>query len=312
MTDLNGIARKDKRYVVLGFPRSGTTLLGRLLSSHPNISCPTETNLLNACGRFLSEEVRTEGPPIGVLSGLEFLNIDPEFVYTQLRSLFFSVHDKAANGKEVTVEKSGFDVFYIDEIEKMLAGHCRFISIVRNPFDVVASVKDLVDTVGLYLPELHEYIQKIPDPYEAFAAAWTDCNTRLLQLEEDNKDDFHRVKYEDLINNTGHEMNALSQFMGVDSFSDNTLQNALAADSSIGLGDWRIYESNQIQKDRVDRWKGKIGKSSANRVCSRVEEVALALQYTLPRLPKTPGRDKTVKQYSMAKKMLQSMNDQSK
>lgn len=312
MKDVTDAHDKNKRYVVLGFPRSGTTLLGRLLSSHPSVSCPTETNVLNACGKFLSEESRAEGPPLGVLSGLEFLDIDPEFIYAQLRTLFFSVHDKVADGKQVTVEKSGFDVFYIDEIEKMLAGHCRFISIVRNPFDVVASVKDLVDTIGIYLPELHEYIRQNPDPFEAFATAWTDCNRRLLQLEEENQEDFYRIKYEDLINNTDQEMNALSHFMGLDPYPANTLQQALSGDSSVGLGDWRIYESNQIQQDRIDRWKSKIGKSSANRVRDRVEEIALALDYTVPRLPKTPRRDKTVKQYSMAKKMVQSLNDQTK
>ncbi len=312
MNESNAISSKDKRYVVLGFPRSGTTLLGRLLSSHPAVSCPPETNLLNACGRFLSEEARTEGPPIGVLSGLEFLDVDPDFVYAQLRSLFFSVHDKVADGRAVTVEKSGFDVFYIDEIEKMLAGHCRFISIVRNPFDVVASVKDLVDTLGLYLPELHEYIRITPDPFEAFAIAWSDCNRRLLQLEKAHEADFIRLRYEDLVSNTESEMNTLVEFMGLDPYDPNTLQNALGADSAIGLGDWRIYESNQIQQDRVNRWKTKIGKASANRVRDQIEAVALALHYELPRLPKTPGRDKTVKQYSMAKRMQQSMNDQSK
>jgi protein-tyrosine sulfotransferase len=32
--------------VVLGFPRSGTTLLRRLLESHHDLCCPPETHLL--------------------------------------------------------------------------------------------------------------------------------------------------------------------------------------------------------------------------------------------------------------------------
>ena len=310
MSSQSDISNRNNRYVILGFPRSGTTLLSRLLSSHPAISCPTETNVLNACGRFLAEEQRTEGPPIGVLSGMQFLDIDAEFIYQHLRNLFFAVHDKAANGKSVTVEKSGFDVFYIDEIEMMLAGHCKFISIVRNPFDVVASVKDLVDTLGVYLPELHRYICKTPDPYEAFAEAWADCNRRLLQLEMDNRPDFYRIRYEDLVGNTEHEMNQLAHFMNLDRYDSSSLKDAFSSRQPIGLGDWRIYESDQVQQDRVERWKGKIGRSSANRVRDRVEEVALALNYPLPRLPKIPNREKSVKQYSMAKTMLQSMNDQ--
>ena len=40
--------------VVLGVPRSGTTLLRRLLQAHPHIACPPETNLLSAASRFFT------------------------------------------------------------------------------------------------------------------------------------------------------------------------------------------------------------------------------------------------------------------
>ena len=46
--------------VLLGFPRSGTTLLSRLLDAHPEISCPPETHLLSAASRFLSEQTEVE------------------------------------------------------------------------------------------------------------------------------------------------------------------------------------------------------------------------------------------------------------
>ena len=42
--------------IVLGAPRSGTTLTQRLLAAHPQIACPPETYLLRACSRFLHEE----------------------------------------------------------------------------------------------------------------------------------------------------------------------------------------------------------------------------------------------------------------
>ena len=51
--------------VILGFPRSGTTLLARLLDGHPDISAPPETGLLSAAGRFLAELTEVEGPPLG-------------------------------------------------------------------------------------------------------------------------------------------------------------------------------------------------------------------------------------------------------
>ena len=61
--------------VILGMPRSGTTLLRRLLDVHPAICCPPETNLLGAAARFLREETFAGGMAIGVLSGLSFAGI---------------------------------------------------------------------------------------------------------------------------------------------------------------------------------------------------------------------------------------------
>jgi hypothetical protein len=52
--------------LLLGSPRSGTTLLRRLVDAHPNIACPGETNVFSSCGRFLRSERIAEGVRIGV------------------------------------------------------------------------------------------------------------------------------------------------------------------------------------------------------------------------------------------------------
>ena len=52
------------------------------------------------------------------------------------------------------MEKSGFDVFYLDAIERLLPGPCRFVCVLRNPLDVVVSVKDLVEKAGHVMPAL--------------------------------------------------------------------------------------------------------------------------------------------------------------
>ena len=46
----------EKGVIILGCPRSGTTLLRRLLDSHPDLSCPGETFLFRGAARFLKED----------------------------------------------------------------------------------------------------------------------------------------------------------------------------------------------------------------------------------------------------------------
>jgi protein-tyrosine sulfotransferase len=75
---------RQRANLILGFPRSGTTLLARLLDAHPQVSCPPETYLFASAARFLHEQSRVEGPPIGVLAGLVFLGIPAEDVAVPL------------------------------------------------------------------------------------------------------------------------------------------------------------------------------------------------------------------------------------
>jgi len=254
---------QNGRYAVLGFPRSGTTLLGKLLGAHPQISCPPETNILNSCGRFLREESRTEGPPIGVLSGLELADIDPDIALDALRQLFFTIQDKSANRATVKVEKSGFDIFYIDEIELLLKEHCRFICLTRNPFDVVVSVKELMDTIGIVLPEFQVYAQTIPNQHEAFAQAWVDCTERMVKFIAANPENCFSLKYEDLVAEPLQSMQKITDFMGLEEYQGKDLENAFNADSQIGLGDWKIYESDKVENDRTDRWRKILGRNSS-------------------------------------------------
>src|SRR4051794_475101 len=77
--------------VILGFPRSGTTLLRRLLNAHPALCCPPETNVLNACGRFLAEHDIARGLKIGAVAGLAYSGIPEADVLGRLRALAFGL-----------------------------------------------------------------------------------------------------------------------------------------------------------------------------------------------------------------------------
>ena len=132
--------------IILGHPRSGTTLLRRLLGRHPNIACPGETHILSACARFLHTEETADGVDLGVLAGLYYAGFSDEDVLTKLREFAFSFPQDYAKRESKTrwAEKTAFDSFYIDEIEKFCGNHAYFIGMVRHGLDVAVSTKEVV------------------------------------------------------------------------------------------------------------------------------------------------------------------------
>jgi protein-tyrosine sulfotransferase len=243
--------------VILGMPRSGTTLLRRLLDAHPAICCPPETNLLSAAARFLREEAFAGGVSIGVLSGLSFAGIPEQVVIARLRELVFGLLQDICRQrrKKHWAEKTAFNVFHLDQIELLCRGACRFLCLVRHPLDVVCSIKELTDKMEMYVAELHAYVRQYPAPLEAFAHAWVDAHARLRRFVRDYPADCLTLRYEDLVQHPAEELQRVFDFLGEPADVPAILAQALHRTEAIGLGDWKTYERQAIHTDSVGRWR---------------------------------------------------------
>jgi hypothetical protein len=243
--------------VILGMPRSGTTLLRRLLDAHPAICCPPETNLLSAAARFLREEAFAGGVAIGVLSGLSFAGIAEQVVVARLRELVFGFLQDICRQRRKTrwAEKTAFNMFHLDQIEQLCSGSCRFLCLIRHPLDVVCSIKELTDKMEMYVAELHTYIRQYPAPLEAFAHAWVEMHARLRRFVSDHPDDCLMLKYEDLVHHPAEELQRVFAFLGEPADVPAILSQALHGTESIGLGDWKTYERQAIHTESVGRWR---------------------------------------------------------
>jgi protein-tyrosine sulfotransferase len=243
--------------VILGMPRSGTTLLRRLLDVHPAICCPPETNLLGAAARFLREETFAGGMAIGVLSGLSFAGIAEQVVVARLRQLVFGLLQDICrqSRKKRWAEKTGLNIFHLDQIELLCSDACRFLCLVRHPLDVVCSIKELTDKMEMYVAELHAYIRRHPAPLEAFAHAWVEMQARLRRFVSDHPNDCLTLKYEDLVRNPAGELQRVFDFLGEVADVPAILSHALQGTESIGLGDWKTYERRAIHTESVGRWR---------------------------------------------------------
>jgi protein-tyrosine sulfotransferase len=253
--------------VILGMPRSGTTLLRRLLDAHPAICCPPETNLLRAAARFLGEEAFAGGVSSGVLSGLSFAGIAEPIVIARLREFVFGFLQDICRQrrKKRWAEKTAFNIFHLDQIEQLCSGSCRFLCLVRHPLDVVCSIKELTDKMETYVAELHTYIRQYPAPLEAFAHAWVEMHARLRRFVSDHPNDCLMLKYEDLVHNPAEELQRVFDFLSEPADVPALLSHALHGTEAIGLGDWKTYQSRVIHTESVGRWQH-LSPSTVNRL----------------------------------------------
>lgn len=266
--------------VILGFPRSGTTLLRRLLNAHPALCCPPETNVLNACGRFLTEHDIARGMKVGPIAGLAYSGIDEADLLGRLRDLAFGlfrdIRDRA--GKAIWVEKSPFDVFHLDSVERICADRCRYVCIVRHPLDVVCSTKELCDEMEVFPYELHEYVRRYPAQLEAFAHAWADTHERLLSFEAAHRAGCVRVRYEDLVADAPAELARLLDFLGQPTDTAALVGQAMKSKDVVGLGDWKTYQKPAITGGSMERWR-QLSEPTLARLAPIVTAVAQQLGY---------------------------------
>jgi hypothetical protein len=242
--------------IILGTPRSGTTLLRRLLDVHPNIACPAETCIFSACARFLHSERVSGDLEFGVLTGLAFAGFQPNDVYERLREFAFSFKRDHAKqqGKKRWAEKTAVDSFHIGKIEELCGDKVQFICLVRHGLDVACSINELSDRGYTYLSEIHEYVKQYPRPLEAFAHSWVDVNREMLGFIERHPDNTIFLQYEDLVSEPIKVMRRVLTFLG-EEWSDDLLHTALAKKEGAGLGDWKTYDRAKIDETSVSRWK---------------------------------------------------------
>jgi hypothetical protein len=241
--------------IVLGSPRSGTTLLRRILDAHPSIACPPETYLLSAAARFLHEDQFAAGLRIGVVDGLSFAGFDEPEVLGRLRALTFGFMRDYADrvGKPRWAEKTAFDAFHLPAIRRLCEGHVKFVCIHRHGLDVALSLGDLVAKTGGYVEELHAYVRRHPEPLEAMARAWIDTATAVADLAESSE---HAIslRYEDLSADPAAQMRRVFEFLD-EPWDDEVIGRALAGTGQVGFGDWKTYARAKVDRSSVDRWK---------------------------------------------------------
>lgn len=250
--------QNDEPIFLIGFPRSGTTLLDTILLGHKSIHVLEEVPIIDSFIKKLEKKIN--------YNFHELENISETF-FEEMREFYFNERKKYIydNQKKIFIDKLPLNIIHIAEILHFFP-KSKFILALRNPYDVILSCfmqqfgpnkatinfTDIKSTVKLYdlvMNLLFVYLDKFP--------------VRI-----------HKVKYEDTVLNFEKSVTSLLNFLELE-WSSN-LKEFYKVGKSRGvintpsfnqvsqplynksINRWKNYEKEFLEvKNILDKWKKK-------------------------------------------------------
>lgn len=194
---------EDKLLFLIGPPRSGSTLLTRMLGSHSAVSAPDEPHLLTPLahiGYYAKVDQAPYDPIITQLAMTELVRALPrgEDDYLEaLRALTDRVYEKllAASGRRVLLDKTPAYALVLDFVAKLYP-NARYVVLTRQPLAVWSSyVESFFDgdheaahrhqpLLERYVPAIARFLRERPVPI---------CHVRYESLVTDPEQELARV-----------------------------------------------------------------------------------------------------------------------
>jgi len=223
---------------VLGYGRSGTTMMGHILGNHPDVYMFRELNFFEKLWDRKHERPLsvTEAADLAarliyinrhgygilkdhsnymekgrkIVDGIAEKTLTPIGIYET-----FLRHTTAANGKNIPCEQTPGYVFYLDEIIKLFP-EARIINMIRDPRDVLASRKKKWRQYGLRIEPvpLHRTIRTWVHYHPiSNSFLWKSAVKAAQPFVDDGH--VHLVKFEDLLSNPEDEVQKVCDFIGI-------------------------------------------------------------------------------------------------
>ncbi|MBS0309882.1 MAG: tetratricopeptide repeat protein [Proteobacteria bacterium] len=230
---------EDTPIFLIGFPRSGTTLLEQVLDSHPALQALEEKPMVAVMEQaFLA----LTGGGSGALQALSEAHI------LELRRLYFQEAERHLvrwSGSRL-VDKLPLNIVSVPLIWRVFP-EARFILALRHPCDVALScmMQSFAhnDAMAGFVS-----LENIAEIYARVMEAWHETTERIpLQ--------WQRIRYEDLITNFEPEAKKLLEFIGV-GWSDAVLEHTRHAQQRLAIQTPSYHQVTQpIYQHARYRWK---------------------------------------------------------
>ena len=231
---------RESPVFIIGFPRSGTTLLDTILRGHPSINVTEETD---AVARMVNQVSGQSDERLVNLANLSDSDVEG-FRRTYLGGL--ARHANPDDGNAVLVDRFALNIIYTGEIVRLFP-QARFILLLRHPADCVLScfMQTFYETsanTSFFTLENSAHL------YDQVFGLWRQY-TDLLEL------NMIQVKYEDLITDVEATCRPILDFLST-SWHPSLLEHERTARDRSYIGTASYNQVTQpLYSEATDRWR---------------------------------------------------------
>ena len=223
---------------LIGFPRSGTTLLDTILRSHPDIEVIEEKPIISEIENIIQEKLNKNLNDIYSISDSDI---------RKLRQVYYKALNRYINKKEkIIIDKMPLNTVCIPLIN-LLFPKAKIIFTHRHPYDTVLSCFQQIFNPNDAMASLVS-IESSANIYHQVMEAW-DIYKNELQL------NYITSRYEDLIENFDKHTLKIVEFLNIKWTDDlkNYRETALDRDIINTPSSYQVIQP--LYKSSINKWK---------------------------------------------------------
>ncbi len=191
----------DNLVFLVGFPRSGTTLIDSILRSHSNTTVLEEKPyLINIRHKFFSE------------NKLEYIEYITEDEIKKLQNIYFNSFDY--NEKKIIIDKFPLNLIEIGFIKKIFP-KSKIVLVLRHPLDTILSCVLTSFKINEAMANYENLNTSAFFYNEVFSLF--DVYKNSLKL------NYHEIKYENIVYDFNNEINSLLKYLNLE--YEETIKN---------------------------------------------------------------------------------------
>ncbi len=233
-----------KKIFLISFPRSGSTLLQRLLMTNPNINSSNEPWFLLWLFSYKKEDfVVAKYKHRGLVSAMKQNEInymlDKDFFQKNLKNFANQYYESLSiNNEAYFLDKTPNYIFILEDIISTF-DNSKFIFLSRNPLAIAASISNAWSQNRIQFSQYH-YLFK--DGFKIFS-----------EKIRENENKIHLINYEKLTENPQNELNKIQSYLDLNElFNTDLLQKSKLEGSMGDMGLKKNFDKNKIKKN--DTW----------------------------------------------------------